>query len=196
VAAAVEAAAGLAGPPLPQHLAPQEVLDCAAGATCSGFGLRATYRYIEAAGGLCGEGAYPYTGAKGACAAGGCGARRGALAPGAPFSALPPRSEGALQSALLAGPVVVALDGLGQALQFYGGGVLDQVLYDSQPPLNHAAVVVGWGGGGATKPFYELLNSWGADWGEGGFVRLGRGPAFGEWGQLGIFSAPTVPVLA
>ncbi len=81
---------------------------------------------MAAAGGLCGEGAYPYTGVKGACGAGGCGARRGALAVGAPFAALAPLSEGATQGALLRAPVVAAMDGLGAALQLYAGGVLDE----------------------------------------------------------------------
>jgi len=37
----------------------------------------------------------------------------------------------------------------------------------------------------AATPYYRVMNSWGTVWGEDGFIRLGKGPAFNPQGQLG-----------
>eukprot|EP00927_Polykrikos_kofoidii_P003617 TRINITY_DN11457_c0_g1_i1.p1 TRINITY_DN11457_c0_g1~~TRINITY_DN11457_c0_g1_i1.p1 ORF type:complete len:431 (+),score=50.49 TRINITY_DN11457_c0_g1_i1:83-1294(+) len=54
----------------------------------------------------------------------------------------------------------------------YRSGIMDTCDRDS-PIVNHLVTLVGYGQEGDTK-FYELMNSWGQDWGEGGFIKLLR----------------------
>merc|ERR1719162_34482 len=39
----------------------------------------------------------------------------------------------------------------------------------------HAATLIGWGKTDANLKYWELMNSWGSDWGNGGFFRIERG---------------------
>jgi aminopeptidase C len=51
--------------------------------------------------------------------------------------------------------------------------------------LNHGALLVGYGVLNGQE-FYKVKNSWGSQWGDKGYMYLGRGPTFGEEGQCGI----------
>nr|CAD7454733.1 unnamed protein product [Timema tahoe] len=70
------------------------------------------------------------------------------------------------------GPVVVAVNALnwqnylGGIIQFHCDGGVDQ--------LNHAVQLVGYDRSGPT-PFYIARNSWGADFGDRGFLYLAIG---------------------
>jgi hypothetical protein len=47
--------------------------------------------------------------------------------------------------------------------------------------------LVGYGTDGGND-YWKAKNSWGASWGEKGYIRLGRGKAYGPAGQCGIQS--------
>lgn len=70
----------------------------------------------------------------------------------------------ALRAALARGPVSVAVDAIYWAL--YKEGVFDNCGNE----ITHGVVVVG-----AAAGYWRVKNSWGAQWGEGGFMRLARG---------------------
>jgi cathepsin L len=55
----------------------------------------------------------------------------------------------------------------------YTGGVFDGCSYNSNIRLNHAVQLVGYGTDGET-PYWIVRNSWGAGWGENGYIRLKR----------------------
>ena len=50
--------------------------------------------------------------------------------------------------------------------------------------LNHAVLLVGYG-----PDYWKLKNSWGSDWGEGGYFRLKRGK-----NMCGIADSASYPV--
>ena len=48
----------------------------------------------------------------------------------------------------------------------------------------------------ASTNYYKVKNSWGASWGEKGFIRMERGTKAGTRGMCGILSGPpSYPVL-
>jgi hypothetical protein len=55
--------------------------------------------------------------------------------------------------------------------QFYEGGVFTGAY---APDLNHAMLAVGYGTEDGV-PYYKLRNSWSAEWGEAGYMRVERG---------------------
>lgn len=88
-------------------------------------------------------------------------------------------NEISLKAALLNLPVVVSVYAIDEWLS-YGGGIMDCPEVTSADQINHAAVVVGYGHdpsinseNGGTK-YWLLQNSWGAGWGENGFIRIKR----------------------
>ncbi|CAE8728244.1 unnamed protein product [Polarella glacialis] len=69
------------------------------------------------------------------------------------------------------GPVVVSVDG--GAWGSYAGGVFDGCQRDST--VNHAVLLVGYGRDAELgKDYWLIRNSWGAEWGEHGYIRLLR----------------------
>lgn len=68
-----------------------------------------------------------------------------------------------IENALRKGPIGGALHA-DNGFQFYSKGIFDKCL-SSQ--VNHAIVIVGF-----TKDYWIIRNSWGADWGEDGHIRI------------------------
>lgn len=74
------------------------------------------------------------------------------------------------------GPIVVGLSGgdIGDDFMFYSGGVYTG---ESIPPKDksggHAVALVGYGTEDG-EDYWMVQNSWGADWGEDGYVRMSR----------------------
>eukprot|EP00727_Mastigamoeba_balamuthi_P000569 m51a1_g10509 putative cysteine proteinase rd19a (632) ;mRNA; f:179219-181295 len=91
------------------------------------------------------------------------------------FVFLPNGYEGLIQAALYnEGPVGVAI--YADGLEFYTGGVFSSAWCGSDPTqLNHAVAVVGWGTDAKAGKYWVIRNSWGAKWGEGGYMRLAMG---------------------
>jgi hypothetical protein len=89
------------------------------------------------------------------------------------FAILPSRNEDAIKSALQLGPVAVGVCGSDPNFVFYSGGIYnDQNCCITQ---NHALLLVGYGFDSFLGLNYFIAqNSWGTDWGEGGFIRILR----------------------
>lgn len=69
------------------------------------------------------------------------------------------------------GPVVVSVDASGWSS--YDSGIFNGCSRDAT--VNHAVLLVGYGTDEATgKKYWTIRNSWGASWGEAGFIRLQR----------------------
>ena len=105
------------------------------------------------------------------------------------FVDVAPDSETALLQAVNVGPVSVAIEADQQCFQFYSGGILSDPSCGTQ--LDHGVLVVGYGTEGG-KDFWIVKNSWGARWGESGYIRLIRGK---NENQCGVTSLPSYPVV-
>lgn len=80
------------------------------------------------------------------------------------------------------GPLVVSFEPTDDFMM-YSGGIFSQVEMSVPAPLiehnaewqklDHAVLLVGWGEEAGQK-YWVVQNSWGTDWGEGGFFRIAR----------------------
>ncbi len=66
------------------------------------------------------------------------------------------------------GPIGVGISA-NDAMQAYGGGVFNGC---TGGPINHAVVLVGWDDSQGAEGVWIMRNSWGAGWGEGGYMRI------------------------
>ena len=64
---------------------------------------------------------------------------------------------------------MIAIDAANYEFKQYGGGVFN--LSDCSTRLNHAMLAVGYGSDGGIE-YWLAKNSWGAYWGESGYVRI------------------------
>jgi len=70
------------------------------------------------------------------------------------------------------GPLAVAVDA--SRWSGYRNGVFDGCAFDANIALNHAVQLVGYGTDAAEGDYWIVRNSWGASWGESGYIRLKR----------------------
>jgi len=95
-----------------------------------------------------------------------------------------PGNETRLAEALAAeGPISVCIDS--DPWRFYSGGILS---YGARK-LNHCVQLVGMDAGYST-PYWTLKNSWGATWGEKGYIRMQMGMDI-----CGVADVATVPTV-
>jgi len=100
-----------------------------------------------------------------------------------------PNDENALLAAVNIGPVSIAIEADQPCFQFYSGGILSDPSCGTQ--LDHGVLVVGYGTDATTNVNYWIVkNSWGASWGEQGYIRLERGI-----NECGIATEPSYPVV-
>merc|ERR1712147_454317 len=82
----------------------------------------------------------------------------------------PDRSGAALKAAVAKQPVSVAIEADRMAFQGYTGGVITGTSCGTQ--LDHGALAVGYGTENGEE-YFLVKNSWGASWGESGYVKIG-----------------------
>ncbi|MEW6368448.1 MAG: C1 family peptidase [Acidobacteriota bacterium] len=121
--------------------------------------------------GICNESYFPYT----TIDPGSCTHMGDPRVQFAEWHRIPCNDVAAIKTAIMTYGVVDAAVYVGPAFQAYGGGIYQDTLTTcySNPcdytPTNHAVALVGWND--AEGVFY-LRNSWGASWGEGGYMRI------------------------
>ncbi|KAL6637868.1 hypothetical protein ACP70R_025440 [Stipagrostis hirtigluma subsp. patula] len=171
-------------------LSEQELVDCDVDGDdqgCDGGLMDNAFQFIARRGGLAAESTYPYRGEDGSCRS------RAAAAVAASIRGhedVPPNNEGALMAAVSRQPVSVAINGADFVFRFYDGGVMGGAGCGTE--LNHAITAVGYGTASDGTGYWLMKNSWGASWGEGGYVRIRRGVR-GE-GVCGLAKLPSYPV--
>lgn len=108
---------------------------------------------------------------------------------------IPPNNQLALKEAVaLHGPVSVSIEADKSYFQLYTGGIITDKRCGTN--LDHGVLVVGYGEDPNTHQMYWLVkNSWGPDWGDGGYVRIARTESDNDPGVCGIAMQASYPVV-
>jgi C1A family cysteine protease len=166
-------------------LAEQQFLDCdTSDSGCNGGLEYAGWNFFKSAHqGICTESSYPYTARDGSCKQSSCsvGLAAGAIAG---VTHVQSGSASALQSALNSRPVAIGIQADQNAFQFYSGGVLTGTCGTN---LDHSVLAVGYD---TTNSYWLVKNSWGASWGEKGYVKLSM-----SGDKCGILDDASFPVV-
>lgn len=146
-------------------LAPQELVDCDKNSFgCSGGYPELALQYIEDHG-LDLEKDYPYTAANGVCH------ETDTKYKLANCFDVPANNEKLLQKAVVSAPLVVLIEADQRLFQFYQSGIITADSCGQN--LDHAVQLVGYGREN-DMDYWIVRNSWGANWGENGYVKLER----------------------
>ena len=86
--------------------------------------------------------------------------------------AVPTKQDAQLKASLQSGPVVAMVNAGGTDFMYYSGGILNSSTCGDR--VNHAVVIVGFSSDD-DGDYYIVRNSWGADWGEQGYIRVAAG---------------------
>ena len=162
-------------------LAEQHALTCSGGGTCTGGWYTPVFESFGGKNGLRTESEVPYTASDGTCKTEGATPFQveawGWVDPSSTQPSVGEMKEamckyGALTVAVTATPSFIA----------YSGGVFDE---RSSAQVNHAVTLVGWDD---SRGAWLLRNSWGTNWGEGGYMWIEYGSnsvgAYAAWAMV------------
>jgi len=169
-------------------LSEQEFVDCDDGDSgCKGGLMDRGFSFAEK-NGLCTEASYPYKATQGTCQKSSCtvGIPQGGVTG---YKDVTSNDMQAMMSAVSKNPVSIAIEADKMTFQLYRGGVLSENCGDQ---LDHGVLLVGYGTDGG-KDYWKVKNSWGATWGESGYIRLLRGK--GGSGECGLLKQASYPVV-
>ncbi|KAM0992616.1 hypothetical protein ACFX10_008366 [Malus domestica] len=170
-------------------VSPQQLVDCDEFSDGCKGGLEANaYDYVSKRG-IVSEASYPYKAKKGEC-------NREIL------ESLPvvtrinryhhvlPRDEETLTRAVCRQPVTVGIDSRSAAFYYYKGGIFRD---ECGTDLIHSVTIVGIGRDESGTEYWKIKNSWGKEWGEGGYMKLLKDGS--PNGHCGITMDATYPVI-
>jgi len=168
-------------------LSEQQLVDCSTDNNgCGGGSMDTAFSYLEKSG-SCTESSYPYKAKSGTCHETSCtvGAPKGSVVG---YFDVPTNDEKALMEAVAQQPVAVAIEADQMAFQLYNKGILTK---ECGHKLDHGVLLVGYGTENGVD-YWKVKNSWGASWGEQGYIRLERGSTKTE-GECGIKAQASYP---
>jgi cathepsin L len=175
-------------------LSEQNLLDCDhVDLGCSGGLMDNAFKFDEKSGGLCSETDYPYQAKQNKICNTNCTDVPGSIVK--TFIDVPTGNAKALVSAVAMQPISIAIEASGSMFQFYKNGVLTDDACGKRGSIDHGVLAVGYGTDLDTQsPYFLVKNSWGASWGDHGYVKIGRKSAnkFGICSILKMASFPEV----
>ncbi|XP_020191989.1 vignain-like [Aegilops tauschii subsp. strangulata] len=173
-------------------LSAQQLVDCdKKNFGCRGGNAQLAFKYIKENGGITSDANYPYVAfEQGRCLV----PKKNPIITIDGFKRVPPNYELALMQAVASQPVVVVVDPNG--FRRYGGGVF---VGPCGTNLTHEMIVVGYGTTDEHDlkrrvDYWIIKNSWGAKWGEDGYIRMARGVSGLTEGLCGILMEASYPV--
>ncbi|KAJ1273409.1 hypothetical protein BS78_06G278000 [Paspalum vaginatum] len=171
-------------------LSEQELVDCSKNGQnngCNGGMMDDAFAFIVRNGGIDTDKDYPYTARDGKCDLA-KKSRRVVSIDG--FEDVPRNDEKSLQKAVAHQPVTVAIEASRLEFQLYESGVFTGRCGTS---LDHGVVAVGYGTTADGEDYWLVRNSWGAEWGEAGYIRTARNVS-ARAGKCGIAMEASYPV--
>jgi C1A family cysteine protease len=164
---AVEGAVAISSGKL-TSLSEQQLVDCG-GSTgnqgCNGGLMDNGFEWIINNGGIGAEADYAYTAADGECrTVASVSSIKG-------YTDVKAGSEADLKSAVNGQPIAIAIEADQSGFQFYSGGVFSGTCGKN---LDHGVLLVGYGTDSG-KDYWLVKNSWGASWGDSGYIKLVQG---------------------
>lgn len=167
--AAIEGIWKIAGNTL-QNLAEQQMVDCSTSfgnQGCNGGLMDNAFKYIISVKGQEPTSSYPYTAVQGTCRF----SATKIVSKISGYSDVPKNNCKTLLTFAAAQPTSVAIDA--QKIMNYQSGVFSDA--NCGTSLDHGVAVVGYGTDpSSNKQFWIVRNSWGASWGEQGYIRMDR----------------------
>ncbi|XP_041664075.1 cathepsin S-like [Cheilinus undulatus] len=152
-------------------LSPQNLVDCSlkyGNHGCYGGFMSNAFQYVITNPGIDSDASYPYVARRGECKydpkhrAANCSA----------YAFLPEGDEYALKAALAdVGPISVAIDASRPKFSFYRHGVYRD--HTCTHNVNHGVLVVGYGTEWG-RDYWLVKNSWGVNYGDGGYIKMAR----------------------
>jgi len=174
-------------------LSEQNLLDCDhEDLACNGGLMDNAFKFDEKSGGLCSEADYPYKAKKNPTCNTNCTDVPGSIVK--TFIDIPTGNEKALLAAIAMQPISVAIEASTFAFQFYKNGVITDQSCGKAGNIDHGVLAVGYGTDLETnEPYFLVKNSWGATWGDAGYVKLGR-TSKNQWGICAILKMASFPI--
>ncbi|XP_047083636.1 cysteine protease 1-like [Lolium rigidum] len=171
-------------------LSEQELVECARNGQnsgCNGGMMEDAFDFIARNGGIDTEEDYPYTAKDGRCDH----AKKSRTVVSIDgFESVPENDELSLKKAVAHQPVSVGIEAGGPEFQLYESGVFTG---RCGTELDHGVVAVGYDTTDDGKDYWIVRNSWGPNWGEGGYIRMERNVT-ARTGKCGIAMMASYPV--
>ena len=172
-----------------RSLSEQQLVDCSkANNGCNGGSFQNAYSYIINNSGIDSESDYAYQATGFPCWV---NATKRRIAQISSFKNVPANNEAQLELAVSQGPVSVAIEADQAVFQSYKSGIISNASCGTS--LDHGVLIVGYGTEDGTD-YWKVKNSWGASWGEAGFVRIKRGAGLPQ-GICGINMDAAYPIV-
>ncbi|KAK6115926.1 hypothetical protein DH2020_008195 [Rehmannia glutinosa] len=180
-------------------LSEQELVDCDTSYNegCNGGLMDYAFQFIIKNGGIDSEEDYPYKGRDGRCDQYRKNAKVVSIDA---YEDVPSYNEKALQKAVASQPISVAIEAGGRDFQLYESTISNIPFKSPQgiftgkcgDELDHGVAAVGYGTADG-KDYWIVRNSWGASWGEKGYIRMKRNVET-KTGLCGIAVEPSYPI--
>jgi C1A family cysteine protease len=171
----------------------QQLVDCSkkyGNLGCKGGLMDNAFQYAID-NGMCSEESYPYT--SGIQKSGGSCKKCEPVVTINACADVTPNNQIALKEAVaLVGPISIALDAETKLFQSYKSGVITSESCGTN--LDHGVLIVGYGEEDGIK-YWLVKNSWGASWGDDGYIKIERSESVNDAGICGIAMQPSFPIV-
>ena len=161
-------------------LSEQQLIDCSTdydNSGCNGGLMDNAFGYAIDQG-MCAEDDVPYEAKEGTC-----NTKCGKMSHFTSCVDVTVNNQIHLKEAVARGPVSIAIEADTRVFQFYSGGIIDNVACGTT--LDHGVLLVGYGTDNG-KDYWLVKNSWGASWGDKGYIKIARSNSANDAGICGI----------